>query len=339
MKRRKINIDELIALNEEMIAFSKAGLPMAEGFRLLGQEVKGSFSTLVNDMAADLESGQSLPKVVESRKVAFPVYFPKIIASCANSNRLSVALMSISMLAKRIAELQKRTLRATVYPMVIVVMAFLLFVLSTVTWFPLMIAESESLRMDENLMSMWIKAINENVYLVSGLVGLILLGGSLLTLFFFRRWLVRSIYVRCQRAIFAEVFAISIESKLPLAESIMIAGESSGNGAIEKQCKQIAAVIEQGGVVGKFESPMPNYMGWIIRCFANGKGGTFEQRVASLKATAAFYRKRYLDKCDRVTQMAPVWFAVGVGGGVFFIWLIVSASPWFAMLKESWSNF
>ena len=62
-----ISLDDLVALNEEMAALVRAGVPLDAGMADLGYDLPGKLGGLASQIGERLNQGESLPRSEERR--------------------------------------------------------------------------------------------------------------------------------------------------------------------------------------------------------------------------------------------------------------------------------
>ena len=73
---RGITLDELVALNDEIIALVRAGVPLDRGLVSLGTDLPGRLGTLADTLGRRLESGESLAEMLEDSGDGLPARLP-----------------------------------------------------------------------------------------------------------------------------------------------------------------------------------------------------------------------------------------------------------------------
>jgi type II secretory pathway component PulF len=68
----RISIDELAALNDEIGALVRAGVPLDRGLLGAGGELPGRLRRITSALGQRLSRGESLPEALEAEKQAIP---------------------------------------------------------------------------------------------------------------------------------------------------------------------------------------------------------------------------------------------------------------------------
>src|SRR5436190_9704521 len=71
-----LTAEEFVALNEEIAAMAKAGIPLDQGLGALAKEMaSGRLKKLTQQIAADLHAGLTLPQALERQSGSVPNYY------------------------------------------------------------------------------------------------------------------------------------------------------------------------------------------------------------------------------------------------------------------------
>jgi type IV pilus assembly protein PilC len=115
-----IKRDELMHLSRQLGAFVRAGLPLIEAVRILGQEAKSS--TLRKTMAGieeGLRRGERLSDCLDHYPRVFPEYYRGIMRSAELTGQLDVVLEQLARYIERDLDARRKISSALIYPLVI----------------------------------------------------------------------------------------------------------------------------------------------------------------------------------------------------------------------------
>src|SRR4051794_6123057 len=77
---RKVPLRELQQFSRQLAVFIKAGVPLIEALNLLREETSNKlFKSILDDIAASLESGATLSDAASGHTEAFPAYYLGIL--------------------------------------------------------------------------------------------------------------------------------------------------------------------------------------------------------------------------------------------------------------------
>jgi type IV pilus assembly protein PilC len=113
---------EFMAFNEQLAQLTAAGLPVEVGLRLIARDMRsGRLAESVRRVAADLESGMSLPDAFENHRRLFPSLYGRLIDAGVRSNQLPAVLFNLGRHLELMQRLRGTLWRATSYPLMVLV--------------------------------------------------------------------------------------------------------------------------------------------------------------------------------------------------------------------------
>ena len=131
---RPISLDQLLALNDEMAALVRAGIPLEQGLTALGHESPGKLGSLATRLADRLRAGENLAEILQRDELMFPPAWRSVVLAGIRSGHLAAALEGLSQTVRRAAEFRRSIAASLIYPFIVVAIAygFLLFTLDLV---------------------------------------------------------------------------------------------------------------------------------------------------------------------------------------------------------------
>jgi type IV pilus assembly protein PilC len=113
----KVKRDELMHLSRQLGAFVKAGLPLIEAVRILGEESKNStVRTVMADIESGLRHGERLSDCLNRHPKVFPEYYRGIMRSAELTGQLDVVLEQLAKYLERDLEARRKISAALIYP-------------------------------------------------------------------------------------------------------------------------------------------------------------------------------------------------------------------------------
>jgi general secretion pathway protein F len=342
-----ITLEQLTALNDEMAALVRAGVPLDKGLLDLSGDLPGRLGRLAADLGTRLQSGQSLAQVLEQNR-DWPRAYVAVVAAGLRSGRLAAALEGISSLVRRAAELRQLVIVSLVYPLFVVGLAFSLLTFSLRTLFPVMELICEDLEPVGWLYSFvqWLAA-NRQVW-----APLVLLAGLLLLAAVWwrtrgARWVLRDRGWRGGRrgrhaslgqliyagrvAAFADNLALLIEYERPLPEALELAGDACGDPRLAEAGRRWAARLMRGEQLDSVRSwdGLPPLVGWIVvRCRDR------DRLVRALRRAAESHRRQSQWIGRWLALYLPIWLTVFVGGTATILYTLAILGPWAQVLTR-----
>jgi len=350
---KAVSLDELIALNDEMAALVRAGVPLEQGLVEIGRDMSGRLGRTATEMGERMKAGESLPEILASDERAFPPVWRAVFEAGVRSGDLSSALEGMSTTGRRVAELRRAVGVALVYPIVVLAVAYGLFVLTVTHLAP------ETLRAYENLTS------SSDPFLAS-IVGLgrtakwwAIWPPLVVVLLLGIRWCrsgracmsrgrterpgraassrrtwptIRQSLRDGRMATFAEILSLLVKQRIPLHEAIVLAADASGDRGLSGAAREIADRQRSGEIIGgqdRIPAPFPPLLGWQVLA------GVHQPNLSeTLLITADSYRQRAASAAAWASLYLPVVLTVVFGGTATLLQAMVTFGPIIKMLYE-----
>ena len=115
------------ALNEEIAALARAGVPLERGLLRAGSDLSGSLKRITQALGSRLSRGESLPKALEAEKAAIPPLYRAVVEAGARSGRLPAALEGLARYVRSYSEARAAIGVALWYPILVLSLAYGLF--------------------------------------------------------------------------------------------------------------------------------------------------------------------------------------------------------------------
>ena len=128
-----ITIEQLLALNEEIRALVRAGVPLERGLSVAARSLRGKLSRIARALAARLARGESLTQALEGERQSLPPLYRAVVEAGARSGRLPVALEGMARYVGGFSEARSTIGLALWYPLLVLSLAYALF-FGMVSW-------------------------------------------------------------------------------------------------------------------------------------------------------------------------------------------------------------
>ena len=132
----RVTIDHLIALNDEIVAMTRAGVPIEQGLLDLGSDVPGRLGRIAKALGERMSRGEGLTEALAASGVGAPRVYRAVVEAGVRSGRLSVALEGLSSYARGYSEARRSIGLALWYPLVVLALAYALFLGLATTLMP-----------------------------------------------------------------------------------------------------------------------------------------------------------------------------------------------------------
>jgi len=133
LKRSKVKIRELLIFNQEFVALLKAGLPILPSLETLAEkEENQNLKRVLDNVASEVKKGTPLSDALESEPAVFRKLYISSIRAGEKSGDIATNIKRYISYIKRVEELKKQIISASVYPLILLTVAigvvfFLLF--------------------------------------------------------------------------------------------------------------------------------------------------------------------------------------------------------------------
>jgi type II secretory pathway component PulF len=343
-----ITVDQLLAINAEIAALIKAGVPLERGLLVAGRDLRGRLGAIATALSRRLSQGESLPEALESEGRSFPPLYRAVVEAGARSGHLPIALEGMARFVRGYAEARAAIGLALWYPLLVLALAYALFVGFVSVVIPRFVDAFESLRLGEAAPLRFLALAGEwapywwpvgPVLLVvlaiawvrSGTAGRFRAGSwSWLYLF---PWM-RSLLANYETANFSELLGLLLEHRVPYPSAIVLAAESTGDARLTKGARQLAEGLARGesaatALAKTDRGTFLPMMRWVL-----ATGQEQGSMVAALHNLADVYRKRAQFQSDRLSVLLPTILMLGIGASATFFYALALFIPLTNLLRE-----
>jgi general secretion pathway protein F len=346
-KHRQVTLEELMALNDEIIALVRAGVPLEIGLAELGEDRAGVLGRLASRLAARLSRGESLPVALDHEDMGLPRSYRVIVEAGLRAGRLTAALEGVSQLALRMSDLRRRIGLAMVYPLIVLMLAYGLFLLTCMHLAPRMKWAFEGFNAGTSQIYDLLIEIGRQAGTWGWVFPVILVA----LIFWWRKTEeggflgngtpsgmasycpgIRKIAKYYRYSQFADLLALLIEHDVPLQEAIVLAGEATNDLAIQDAARAIAEATSRGWILSGGSSGhagFPPFLHWLITRREEQTG-----MVSALRAAADMYRRKALVMIEWIKVAFPVAAAVLIGGTATLLYVLTVFWPYTELLNN-----
>ncbi len=332
--------EDLVALNDEIVALVRAGVPLERGLGLLADDLPGQLGKMAEALGQRMQQGATFAEAVDQEGGDFPPLYMAVVKSGVRSGRLAVALEGLTTTLRHMADLRATTGVALLYPLLVLFLAWALFLLYVVVLLPSLM----TLDVMGHALPGWLIGIHASVAIWGPLVPALVAIAFLAWWFMSARsvgtegwlwaWIPRSGTLRrygCL-ATFAEVLSLLVEHDTPLPEALRLAADSSGDRHLQRSGRSAAEAVERGASLADAtrEAPaLPAFVG-LSSFAASGQSAL----VRTAWQAAETYRRRAQRLADSLRLSLPVVFTLAIGATVTIGYALVIFWPWFRTLRD-----
>ena len=341
-----IALDDLIALNDEIAALSRAGLPLERGLLGAGGDLPGRLGSLARSLGSRMERGASLLEALEAEGPGIPPTYRAVVVAGLRSGRLAEALEGMSGFARSYVEMRRAIGLALLYPFILLWAGYGLFILFVVDLMPRLVDAFAAMRVSSSASMTLVVRLGNSVAIWGPILPLTLFlamatwwrsgrASAFSTGQLARSWRwvpgVSSILDGATAAQFADWLALLIEHGVPWSEAVTIAAEASGDPRLKAATERIAESATRGQTPSQSvrgAQGLPPLLAWLMR-----QGGTHQATVAALRHAAETYRRRAFRRAATLRVALPSALLLLVGGTATFLYAMTLFAPWTALLR------
>lgn len=342
----RFSLNDLRVLNDEIAALTRAGLPLEQGLREVGRDLSGNVSSTMRRMADRMGEGASLSEALAREGSHLPPIYRAVVGAGLRAGRLSVALESLAGFIRCYDEARMAIGLALWYPLIVLALAYTLFIAVVTFVIPRIVAAFDSLRVPRTILLNVLEWLGETCLYWGPIVPalLVLLGfywvgtGRASSFHVGQRglplaWLpwMRSLVKQFEAANFAELLAILVEHGVPLPEGIKLASEASGDPRFSQAGRELSASVEGGGNP-RDNSPalnaFPPLLRWLL-ADAQQRGTV----PSGLRQISAIYRKRAAYQAEKIKVFLPMVFLLAIGMSATLLYGLTLFLPFSTLLR------
>lgn len=328
--------EQWVALLTEIRALAKARAPLDAGLASLARDVGGRVGREAGRIAAELRSGIPLDQSLSAIGFRSAPAYAAIVQAGTTSGRLAEALEASIESSAAAAELKRRLVVALVYPAIVAMCACGVLSLVGSYLVPRMVDFVHTMRLQSRFLRTFLPALETAAPYLAGIAGAILLVTILLMLGLAPDWLTRWApglrrWPRLLKlANFADLLALLVEQKVPLPESLRLAGHAVADSRLERSAEALAGACENGVThrTGASGGGLPASMHLLL-------AGPLESArlSASLKRISATYRSEIEDVIDAARTRLPAVCVTLVAGTAVLIFGLCEFVPMTEVLR------
>jgi len=343
-----ITIEQLVALNDEIAALVRSGIPLERGLRMAGRDFRGRLGRIARALAARLDRGETLVEALDGEKQAVPPLYRAVVEAGVRAGRLPVALEGMSRYVRGYSEARSAIGLALWYPLLVVCVAYALFVGLVVVVVPRFMGAFESLGLQLPAPLRWLNSLGNTVnywWPLGPLVAVLLLlawvasgraagfqarGWGWLKLFPWMRSLLRDY----ETANFCELLSLLLEHQVPYSRALVLAAEPTGDARLIAGMRDLAAAVTRGEPVKSALAAIDRravlpMLRWVL-----ASGQDQGSLVAGLHHLTELYRKRAVYQAEKLYIFLPVMLLITVGAGATLLYGLALFIPVIEMLRE-----
>jgi len=346
-----VTLEDIEDLSIEVKALVAAGLPLEGHLAAAGAGHSRRLQELTKSLSTAMQDGQSLELAVRNNKQGAPRILASAVAAGIRTGQLSESVEMLGDLAHDMVDMRRRVLRAIAYPLTIMAVAAMLFVMFIrgflyrvdgflddshnpgSEWFVWLIDLDRSY-------SWWpltlpvIGVLCVLFWLLSGRANSLTFRGPerLLLLLPGVRGLIRDLHF-CN---LSRLLAMLVERETPLPDALQLAGACSGSRSLDQACQTMARRVQAGDIpaVGADEDWLPGAMPPMLMTCLRQASAHEQQFRDRLHSVAGYYRRRLDVSVLWLQNVVPVVMFVLLGGGTVLLFALTVFWPVFEVYQN-----
>ncbi|MDG9926325.1 MULTISPECIES: type II secretion system F family protein [unclassified Pseudomonas] len=286
LRRRRVDLEELIIFCRQMYSLSKAGVPIIRAIGGLAESHRNQyFREVLQAVRADLEGGMSMAVALHAHPKVFNTLFISMISVGENTGQLDQAFRQLSSYLELERETRKRIKQATRYPLFVLAAMGVALVVINLFVIPAFAKVFEQFKADLPLPTRVLIGTSQFFQDFWWLLA-ILFGGALYAFFKWietddgaLRWdriklrlpIVGGIFERIALARFTRTFAMMYKAGVPLLQTLSINSASVGNRHIGQAILGMREGVERGEALTRTASASGLFTPLVLQMMAVGE--------------------------------------------------------------------
>ena len=346
---KSVQLEQLIALNDEMSALVRAGIPLERGLTELGSEMPGRLGRVASFLGERLAAGEGLAQILSNNEERFPKLWRAVVQAGLRSGQLAAALESMATTGRRMADVRRAVGLALLYPGIILAVSYVSFLFLVLYLAPITLSTYEDLTRTSEPFLAFLVWIGRSAPWWSSLVPFAAVVVCALCWDRFAKRLLRpdsnfpitasdyrphkpNVLRDSRIATFAENLALLLQHETPLHEALRLSAEASGDARLSRAAGELSARLEAGETIAADDPALgafPPLLGWLMSV-----GGDPETLSQTFREMADRYRDRALRSAHRMALYLPIAVTVVVGGTVTLCQALAVFVPIVRLLLE-----
>jgi type IV pilus assembly protein PilC len=328
----RVKREEVMHLSRQLGAFIRAGLPLLDAVRTLGEEAtNSSVRRMMSEVEEGLRSGEKLSDCLDRHPKIFPPFYRGILRSAELTGQLDTVLDQLAAYLERDLEARRKIKSAMIYPSMIIVMG--IFAVVVLAWmvlpkFKLFFASLDAkLPLPTRIMLAVTDFLGDWWWAVAGGVTAVGLIGYAISLTAGGRYALDRIllsvpvlgttvrFALVER--FCRILASMASAGVALPEALGVATDSLRNVVFVRSLSHVAEAMLEGEGLARPLAATRLFPGTAARMIRVGEEtGTLDTQ---LEVTARYYEGELDYKLKKLTALFEPAVIVVMGGMVGFV--------------------
>ncbi len=349
-----ITLDELLALNDEIAALVRVGVPLEQGLQRLAEEMPGRCGRTASLLAERLQQGIPLEQVLAENPQVFPPVYRAMVEAGMRSGRLSAALETVARSARRLAEARTAVAQGFIYPLLVFLIGWGLLVFFSVAIAPRFLSMIREIEHPSYGLGLS-KAVLTGLYNLAPTAAIWGLAVPAIVVFLATMWWMRA---RCASlmqtrvadallgwlpwtgrmlrtyrvATLTDLLASLLEHSVPLDRALELSAGAVGEPGMIRAAERAAEAVRRGEPLESVRiggAALPPLLRWLMA--AGAQRGAM---AASVRHAAEVYRQRAAWQGETARVFLPILLTLAIGGTVTLLYALLVLGSWFAVMRS-----
>ncbi len=236
----RIGLKSMASFSKQSAISLRSGLPLSRMLPLVARESRDRrLRHTLKDLQAAISSGNTFSDALDKQSSRFPPIFVEMVKAGERTGHLEKVFSQLADYFDKRLMLRRAIIRASVYPMIQLTMAYAVLCLVLILFTPDREAMAETIAVCT--IAVIVGLIVVSLFLSRTSIGRGIWDRVLLAIPF-----IRSATIKVCMARFTRAFAMQMESAIPVPEAIEKSALVAGNGVLAKNLGRIAEPVRQG---------------------------------------------------------------------------------------------
>ncbi|OGO21881.1 MAG: hypothetical protein A2144_04830 [Chloroflexi bacterium RBG_16_50_9] len=340
-----VKTQHVIEFSRQLAALLETGIPILTALQLLEEQAPTTaLRKVISSLARELQEGSSLSQALARHPRVFSDTYCQVIKASEAAGKLGQALKRIAGYLEKETAAQKKLGQALIYPAIVLIMAFGVFILLTTIALPPLVRLFTSLGGElpwatRTLLVMGGFFINFKFHLLWAIIVLIILiysytrlpaGKLALDKLILKIPVISNITIQRNMYRFCQIASMLLKAGLPLPQIINMAARTVGNVIVRQVLGQIRGKLVQGQGLSQSMASISIFPRLLVEMVVVGE--TTGNLDTTLSTMADYYEERVDQRVQALISMIEPALIVIVGVVVAFM-AISMISPIYSILR------
>ena len=334
----RITLDDLHALNQELLTLTRAGVPLEPNLRRIAEDVPGRLGTLSQQLSDQISRGIPLSKALRDLAPDLPELYSTVLEVGEESSNISSALEVLVTIGRRLTALRRTVSNALIYPLAVVLIATVALVCFLSLTAPAQVALAENTGLAPNRWLVFFTSFGRGWWWIAP-IGLCLLAAAWLfrlkNLSIFDsslgNWWSMGVLSASRHAAFADVLAVLVGYGVPMPRALRCASRVVGDRNLTRLASQRANEIESGDKCDASKDVKPDPSPLFAWAMGTVRSGT--QLSDRLRFAGRYYNDRVEQRLLSIQLWLPVVLTILLGVTCTVAYAAIVLGPWFEQMR------